>query len=129
MVPSNHTQLGRGTPLRIRKGPEYFLKKVLGVNRRAQISHITREYRVKVRKELLTPKPYFERILIGFFDLATKLAFEGGHQFIGRAWKSQTHVNFIGPFVVKSWVLETTLMAKLQVLDVQVVGKLDSQID
>jgi hypothetical protein len=38
-------------------------------------------------------------------------------------------VDFIGPFVVESWVFEAKLMAELQVLDIQRIGKLDSSID
>jgi hypothetical protein len=38
-------------------------------------------------------------------------------------------VDFIGPFVVEGWVLETNLMAELQVLDIERIGKLDGSID
>jgi hypothetical protein len=38
-------------------------------------------------------------------------------------------VDFIGPFVVKSWVLETDLMAEFQVIDIQIIGQLDGSVD
>jgi hypothetical protein len=38
-------------------------------------------------------------------------------------------VDFIGPFVIEGWVLETHLMAELQVLDIELIGKLHCSID
>jgi hypothetical protein len=38
-------------------------------------------------------------------------------------------VDLVSPFVVKSWVLETNLMAKLKVIDIQLIGQLDGSID
>jgi hypothetical protein len=38
-------------------------------------------------------------------------------------------VDFIGPFVVESWVFEANLLAELQVLDIERIGQFHSSID
>jgi hypothetical protein len=84
---------------------------------------------VEVGQKLLTTELHLERVLIGFLDLATKFAFEGSHQQFGARGERQSHVDLVSPFVIECRVLETNLMAKLKVIDIQLIGQLDGSID